>query len=200
MGTTRLRPRPTTASHHPPPNESRTAPAELGKVEEEKKLTPDERGAIIARANKGDREAFDITRTWSKSLTREEFKDVGITKVVRTLIACRVCGEDALHAQHRMKRESEMVAESLLGPNPSPLESLLAEQISLNWLVLRAAETALEVLTKFSCEEGAWHQARVASAHSRFMASIRTLAQIRKLQLPTLLQVNIAEKQVNVAP
>ncbi len=86
-----------------------------------------------------------------------------------------------------------------MGEDPTPLERILAEQISLNWLALLAAEAFLEQSQGISFKDAYWRQSRVDAAHNRLMASIRTLAQIRKLQLPNLLQVNIAEKQVNVS-
>jgi hypothetical protein len=39
---------------------------------------------------------------------------------------------------------------------------------------------------------------KIDKAHARFLTAVRTLAQVRKLALPTL-QVNIARNQVNVA-
>lgn len=41
------------------------------------------------------------------------------------------------------------------------------------------------------------YEERFDKAHKRYVASIKALAQVRKLQLPNV-QVNIAEKQVNV--
>jgi hypothetical protein len=42
------------------------------------------------------------------------------------------------------------------------------------------------------------HQQRIERAQRRYLAAIKTLAQVRRMDLPTL-QVNIGEKQVNVA-
>jgi hypothetical protein len=39
---------------------------------------------------------------------------------------------------------------------------------------------------------------KIDNAHARFRSSLRTLAQVRKLALPTF-QVNIARNQVNMA-
>jgi hypothetical protein len=39
---------------------------------------------------------------------------------------------------------------------------------------------------------------KINRVHARFLSSVRTLAQVRKLALPTV-QVNIARNQVNVA-
>ena len=49
-----------------------------------------------------------------------------------------------------------------------------------------------------SIQENDVHQQRIDKAHARFLSSLRTLAQVRKLALPAL-QVNIAKSQVNVA-
>jgi hypothetical protein len=43
-----------------------------------------------------------------------------------------------------------------------------------------------------------YHQSRCDRAHKRYLSAIKTLATVRKLALPVL-QVNIAERQVNVA-
>jgi hypothetical protein len=44
---------------------------------------------------------------------------------------------------------------------------------------------------------GSQHR-KIDKAHARFLTAVRTLAQVRKLALPTL-QVNIAKNQINVA-
>jgi hypothetical protein len=46
--------------------------------------------------------------------------------------------------------------------------------------------------------QGEYHHRRRDRAHNRYLTSIRALALIRKLAVPVL-QVNIANKQVNVA-
>ncbi len=40
---------------------------------------------------------------------------------------------------------------------------------------------------------------RQTMAHKRLLSALKTLAEVRRLMVPTL-QVNIAEQQVNVAP
>jgi hypothetical protein len=51
---------------------------------------------------------------------------------------------------------------------------------------------------EFSLTQATYHQHRISMAHSRYLSSIRTLAQVRRLQLPSV-QVNIAREQLNVA-
>lgn len=49
-----------------------------------------------------------------------------------------------------------------------------------------------------SIAQANYFQQRLDKAHARFLSALRTLAQGRKLALPTL-QLNIARNQVNVA-
>ena len=49
-----------------------------------------------------------------------------------------------------------------------------------------------------SLNQAAFHIKRIDGAHRRYLDSIKALATVRKLQLPNV-QVNIGEKQVNVA-
>ncbi len=46
--------------------------------------------------------------------------------------------------------------------------------------------------------QGDYHQRRIDRAHRRYLASIKALAQVRRLLTPAV-QVNIAERQINVA-
>jgi hypothetical protein len=43
-----------------------------------------------------------------------------------------------------------------------------------------------------------YHQKAIGLAQKRYLDAIKALAQIRKLQIPPTLQVNIGEKQINV--
>ena len=51
---------------------------------------------------------------------------------------------------------------------------------------------------EFSLTQATFHQHRITVAHNRYLSAIRTLAQVRRLQVPAM-QVNIAEQQLNVA-
>lgn len=107
-------------------------------------------------------------------------------------------------AKEAISRKLRALRRELRGPEASPLEYLLVSTISLNWLVLAYSQTlcaqrmgqeggvSLEVSTHL--------QERVDRAQRRYLASIRALAQLRRLQRPPqAVQVNVAERQVNVA-
>lgn len=84
------------------------------------------------------------------------------------------------------------------GPNPAPLERLLAECVVACWLHLHHLETIYAGKESMSLELGSYYQRSITSAQKRYLAAIKTLALVRKLAVPVL-QVNIARKQVNVA-
>ncbi len=81
----------------------------------------------------------------------------------------------------------------------APLERLLIDRVLTGWLHLHYAE-ALYVqrngaLTPAACE---YHQRTIGRAQRRYLAAVKALAQVRRLRVPAV-QVNIGEKQVNIA-
>jgi hypothetical protein len=95
------------------------------------------------------------------------------------------------------RRKLIEVREELAGPNPSPLESLLAERAAICWLTVNYYEILFAQSTRLASRDAEHHQRRIDAAHRRFLSAAKTLATVRKLALPAI-QVNIAEKQVNV--
>ena len=86
----------------------------------------------------------------------------------------------------------------LEGPNPTPIERLLAERASLCWFIVNRYENAYANADGWNISQADLQHRKIDKAHARFLSAVRTLAQVRKLALPTL-QVNIAKNQVNVA-
>ena len=101
-----------------------------------------------------------------------------------------------------LRNDLDHYALELAGPNPSPAEALLAQTVSINWFALRVAEA--NFLADESSPDGTTFQQsehaqkRLDRAHRRLLASLKTLATIRRLGVPTI-QVNLAHQQVNVA-
>jgi hypothetical protein len=108
------------------------------------------------------------------------------------------------HAKSRAKLREELegFAASLAGPNPTALELMLCETAALAWFALRLHE--LQLVGGATSESGLTlaqsehHQRRLDRAHRRLMSTLKTLAAVRRLGVPSV-QVNIAKKQVNVA-
>ena len=87
----------------------------------------------------------------------------------------------------------------LAGHAPTPLEALLVDRIVVCWMHLHYAETIyVQNMQDYSLTQAAFHQHRITTAHNRYLSAIRALAQVRRLQVPTV-QVNIAREQLNVA-
>jgi hypothetical protein len=96
-------------------------------------------------------------------------------------------------------RKLPLLKAELAGPDPTPLERLLADRVAACWLQLHYYEAILaQSLGNMTIAQGHYQQRRIDSAHRRYLAAIKTLALVRKLAVPVL-QVNIAKKQVNVA-
>jgi hypothetical protein len=52
--------------------------------------------------------------------------------------------------------------------------------------------------SELSVAQSEFHQRRIDGVHRRYLASIKALAQVRRLHVPAV-QLKIEEKQVNVA-
>lgn len=173
----------------------RTPPAELGQVEEKAELSRSEIVELARKAEAGDKEAFEKLRA-NRELTLECFEDLGLTSCLRKIIVQSVCSPTTLYTNYTRIKESDLIAKAVAGPTPTPLEKLLADQVSITWLSLRMREAVLEGATDVSFKQAEWMLRSVESATRRFESAVRTLAQVRRLQLPALLQVNVATQQV----
>ncbi len=115
-------------------------------------------------------------------------------------------GKDEL-AKEVVSRKMRELTRELRGPEASPLARLLVDRIVLNWLTLHYAESQyarrLRSEDGISFEASAYYQERVDRSQKRYLAAIKALAQLRRLEqrgpLVAVGQLNVAERQVNVA-
>ena len=108
-------------------------------------------------------------------------------------------GKENLGLPEIMQRKLDDMHRDIAGPEPSPLELLLAERVVMCWLHLYYAETVyIQNMDDLTIRQAEFHQNRITKTHNRYLSAIRTLAQVRRLGVPTI-QVNVAEQQVNVA-
>ena len=112
----------------------------------------------------------------------------------------RTVGEDK-KLRKRLREELERFADDLAGPSPTPIERVLADTAAISWFVVRmdeaqylSATTSKQGMTIPQSEHS---QRRVERAHRRLLATIKTLATVRRLGVPAI-QVNLARQQVNV--
>ena len=152
--------------------------------------------ALIDRAQEGDKEALPVLR---KVLDEEPriARFVNLARDVERSIVKKISGDDVF-TQEALPRNLKAMRKDVAGENPSPLERLLAERITVCWLELQYFEAIYaQNIGKLTMAQGDHHQRRIDKAHKRYLSSIKALAQIRKMG--PAVQINIAEKQINTA-
>ena len=79
-------------------------------------------------------------------------------------------------------------------PNPSPLEHLLIERIVACGLQVTHYERLIEHNSNkgVGLDQAAWMHKKADMANRRYLSAIKTLAQVRRLQVPLSVQVNVA--------
>ncbi len=148
---------------------------------------PDEFRQVVHAAMTGDksvmpavREILNAAPEWAQELGN--LSQQTENKLINTLVGTNLFQREAT------KRELESHKQKLA--EPSYVETLLLEQITLDWLMLQCArKRAQERLDAHSDK-------LLTGAHRRLLASTKCLEQIRRLAPPV--RINIAENQVNM--
>ncbi len=154
---------------------------------------------LVKRAEKGDPKALAAIQEHLDAHPElwERYGNVAAA-AEHSLISAGFKG--ALREEAILRKLAAMRAE-LAGPWPSPLERLLVDRVVICWLQVHYADgiyvNALEE-RRMSSNALEFYQRRQDRAHWRLLSAIRTLAQVRRLLVPTV-QLNIGGQQVNVA-
>lgn len=161
--------------------------------------------AVSEKAEAGDKEARKELRRLVRTSSPEVIgraSDIGRKAgriLARTASGGNPLVEEALYARLDMMREE------IAGENPTPLEVLLTERVVTLWMLTGL----LEVLVAAQYQRGLDHKKRATPSYliqqarllegatRRYLAAIRELARVRKLQgnTPAVLQYNT---QINV--
>src|SRR5215210_2680211 len=150
--------------------------------------------ALIDRGQDGDKEALPVLRRVLDEVPRIA-RFVDLARDVERSIVEKISGNDVF-TQETIPRNLKAMRREIAGERPSPLERLLAERITVCWLELQYFQAIYtQNLGKLSITQSDYHQRRIDKAHRRYLSSIKSLAQIRKMG--PALQINIAEKQIN---
>ena len=158
---------------------------------------------LADKAEGGD----DGARLELRRCLREESPDVvagcsDSARSYRRLLAERSSGGNPLRKEAISERAGRMALE-LAGENPTPLEVLLSERVASLWVLVELQEALLAAWyykAKATSPTFVLQMARLQeSAHRRYLAAIKTLAQVQKLQGPSRVQVNIGGNQINVS-
>ncbi len=159
----------------------------------------DRLNALLPAVNAGDPAARDELRAVLDG-TPELWTEVGNLGRQAELALVKAAAGDNPVAKEAIVRKLDGLRAEVAGPSPSVLERLLADRIAVSWLSLTVAEgTYHQGLEQgLNQTDDTFHQRRIERAQRRYLAAVKALAQVRKLGLPAV-QVNIADKQVNVA-
>jgi hypothetical protein len=159
-----------------------------------------ETAALIKRASAGDKSCLPAIRALLADADRGEgYREAygSPASWCRQTIIKKAAGED-LVIQEAIDQKLDEIQSELEGPSPTPIERLLAERACLCWFTVHSYEMAYANASGWNISQADLQHRKIDKAHARFLSALRTLAQVRKLALPTL-QVNIAKNQVNVA-
>ena len=99
-----------------------------------------------------------------------------------------------------LKRLELIEAELGYGDAPA-IERLLIEQVGTCWLQLHLAEAINSTLAleEAGISQSEFLEKRLTGAQGRYLKAIETLARVRRLLRPGVVQVNIGAQQLNVA-
>ena len=158
--------------------------------------------ALAARADAGDAaackalvEAYDAApRLWERAAVVQETAE----RSWLDLLLAPDSGQ--LFTRETMRRDLARLRRELAGPEPTPLERLLVDRIVVCWLNAAYAEAlhAQRLRDGASLREAEFHQRRTERAQRQLLRAVQALATVRRLLGPVV-QVNIADQQINVA-
>ena len=178
------------------------------KQEERERLTAvrdrlKELQALSDKAEDGDEDArVELRRAVRESSPEVIARCSNIARTYRRTLAATASGNDPL-AEEAFIRRTEMLAQEIAGENPTPLEVLLSERVASLWALTELQEALLCATYRRGQERpvGPAFTLQMCkiqeSTTRRYLAAIKTLAQVRKAQANTPRSVRLT--QVNVS-
>ncbi len=152
--------------------------------------------AAIAKADEGDRTALAIVRDKFRESSDIARTVSDLAYTAETAILANVpAGAQELFRQQAANLRTDLREEG----TGTALERMLIRRISLDYLASLQADRARALAPgeTRSLELSRFYEHQADRAHRRFLASVESMARVRKLITP--IQINIAEQQVNVA-
>lgn len=107
------------------------------------------------------------------------------------------CGETHFRRAAIAARVRKLMRD-LVGPTPSEIERQLAGRAAICWLQVVYWDTEIIRPGERSFKLGEYQADCHDIANRRYLKALKTLAEVQRLRLPAV-QVNIGEKQINVA-
>ena len=166
------------------------------------KLDPPDRerfGELVARAKSlkvKEKEVDELQRLFAKY--PDLWRSVDMAETAVWLMIQKE--GDGMAVSAALNANYEGKTRDLGRPQDGPLEAMLVAHVALCWLRLQMMEQKYTraASQSMSLAQGDYWERKLSSAQRRYLRAAETLARIRRLALPAL-QVNIADKQVNLA-
>lgn len=151
----------------------------------------------ITKADAGDAEALERLRECFRELPK--LADILSTLAYQAetgILANVPAGAQELFRQQASNLRKQLRQEG----TGSALETMLIRRICLDYMASMQADRARTLAPgeSRSLELSRFYDHQADRAHRRFLASVESLARVRRLITP-IAQINIAERQVNVA-
>ena len=142
---------------------------------------PDDLNALIRRAQGGDRSAVPALRTYLDQCP-ELWREVGdLSRLAeKTLIV--VAARQNLYSRECISRKLAALKQELAPA--SPVEQLLVDRVAVTWLGLQIAESDATFAREKVPEATQYLEhleRRLTGAQTRYLASLKTLAAVKKL-------------------
>lgn len=167
-----------------------------------KRPTPAERRKILKRARQGDHTVLPQLREifLADPEGMVETCQGNLAHVAEAVIVTRIADQDLAFTEAIRMKLSILRAE-LGGPNPSPVERLLAEDVVLCWLECHDWEIRYNNTEKtnsgLSLKQHMFFQTMRDRSHRRYLQAMKMLTTVRKMG--PAIQINLAHQQVNVS-
>lgn len=166
---------------------------------------PDRKHAAIAQLNERIRAAEDGDQA---ALAEVQAVYAAVPRIAAAAVGAAHNVEAALfdamnlgpYSRWITRKQLHELQREIAGPNPSPLETLLADHValchleSLHWAGVKAER----LRESHAPETGEYYSRRAEQAHRQFLKAARTLATVRRLTSPVT-QINLGNQQVNIA-
>ena len=153
---------------------------------------------LVKKAEKGNKKVLPEIREILADSPELTWRFANLAQLAESQLIDVMSKDKDLAAKEIVEHQLAAMREDISGENPSPLERLLAERVVATWLQVQLFEALYFTnLHNLTLNQANYYQKRIDRAHRNHLSAIRTLAQIRKLG--PALQINIGEKQVNLA-
>jgi hypothetical protein len=115
--------------------------------------------------------------------TLDQYGDVAL--YAKLSLLRQICGDNQA-TRNAILFKMAKIRLDLVGPDPSPLEGLLADRVVLGWLHVHTLEMTYGDGSGLRPAEAGRHQRALSRAHTRYLAALKTLAVVQRLAVPVL--------------